>query len=162
MQFLKRPQPDHARDGARQVLAGMREIPAVQVALCKIESGIQLDSVALALGTSLRRWLNDQQERERQLIRELADERLQRINYESWYQEQKTAPLLQQLDKARVEVAEAQTRRKAAEEARQRYLQALEQRRLEIQQLQQQIVELNRVIARQHDKLQDLLGPEQP
>lgn len=152
--------PEEQRKGAQLVLRSLSHIPAIQTALAQIEREMPLDQVSQQLHTSLGRWLDEQQEVSERLKHELHQEREQHQWYEKHLQRLREDPVQNQLKAEREAHAATTERLQEVESILSRNEQALAHERRTIRQLQDEIAELNRLIARQHLKLQELTGIE--
>jgi SMC interacting uncharacterized protein involved in chromosome segregation len=164
MSLIRFTSPSEQRRGAQLVLQYLGDIPAVQTALAQIEGEARLDDVSRALRENLLAWFGELREHARQLEDDLRYEKDMRQRYEEYVERQTKHPLADQL---RVEGdAHASTAQKLheSESALSRTEETLDRERrahaIEIHQLQIEIAELNRLVAKQHLKLQELTGIE--
>jgi DNA repair exonuclease SbcCD ATPase subunit len=156
--------PEEQRKGAQTVLRSLDKIPAIQTALAEIKRGAPLEQVSVRLHASLEIWLQEQQETAQRLENDLRHERTVLGSYKQLFQELKDNPLQKQLQ-AEIEAHGISTQRlQEAESALSRNEQTLARERrehaAELRQLQAEIAELNRLVAKQHLKLQELTGLE--
>lgn len=152
--------PEEQRKGAQLVLRSLNHIPAIQTALGEIEHEVPIEQVSAGLSKSLGKWLDEQQEVSERLKHELHQEREQRQWYEKHLQRLQEHPLLKQLEAEREAHAATAQRLQDVESALSRNKQLFTHARSTIQELQDEIAELNRLVASQHLKLQELTGIE--
>jgi len=152
--------PSEQRKGAQIVLHSLEHIPAIREAIAQVEREVPLEQVSASLRISLERWLDEQNETSEQLKRELHQEREQRQWHEKHLQRLKEHPVQNQLKAEREAHASTTQRLQDAESALTRNKQLFAHARSTIQELHDEIAELNRLIARQHLKLQELTGAE--
>lgn len=156
--------PEEQRKGAQLVLRSLSHIPAIQTALREIARELPIEQVSLRLGASLEKWLQEQQAARQRLEDDLRHERMVLDGYKNLFQELKDNPLLKQLEAEREAHAATTRRMQDAESALSRTEETLDRERrdhaAEIHQVQAEIAELNRLIAKQHLKLQELTGAE--
>lgn len=148
--------PEEQRKGAQLVLRSLRGIPAIQNALTQIEREMPLDQVSQQLHTSLEHWLQEQHEKSERLENDLRRERMSLDSYKNLFQELKDNPLLKQLEAEREAHAATKQQLQDVESALSRNKQLFTHARSTIQELQDEIAELNRLVASQHLKLQEL------
>lgn len=152
--------PEEQRKGAQLVLRSLSHIPAIQNALAQIEREMPLDQISQQLHTSLGRWLDEQQEVSERLKHELHQEREQRQWYEKHLQRLREDPVQNQLEAEREAHTATKQQLQDVESALSRNKQLFTHARSTIQELQDEIAELNRLVASQHLKLQELTGIE--
>jgi hypothetical protein len=154
------------RGGVQKFLQAMQPIPPVQVALRKFQGGTLLSDIAATLSAELVETFDQQKQQIAQLQREVLHKAGLCEDYQKRIQEWQQDPLLERLEKAELELTE-----KSAEALSIRTELLLEQRKfererkaheLEVQELRGQVAELNRLVAKQHVQLSNLIGSGTP
>ncbi len=156
--------PAEQRKGAQTILRSLEHIPAIHEALIQIEREAPLEQISTSLRTSLEKWLEEQSATSERLKLDLHHEQDQRQWYEKHFQRLQEDPLQNQLKAAQEGQTSSAQRLADAESALARSEETLKRERRgharEVQHLQAEIAELNRLIAKQHLKLQELTGAE--
>jgi chromosome segregation ATPase len=154
--------PDIERRGAIALLSACWQFMPAQAAVQLLESGQSPTAAGQALSHSLARQAEHIQHLAEELAREKSQRELLEAQAERWYAD----PLQRQiidaqhaLDETNAQLQEAQARLQAAQEVLECERQAHAR---EVRQLQAQIHELNRLVASQHKRLEELTGSETP
>lgn len=150
------------RKGAQCVLLSLGNIPAIQNALMQIERDVPLEQVSQQLRNSLEHWIQEQRKKGDALENELRHERMDLDGYKNLFEELKKNPLQCQLEAEREAHASTSQRVQDYQSALSQIQEALkreqDERANEVHQLRAELAELNRLVAKQHIKLQELTG----
>lgn len=154
------------RQGAKLVLHELRSFEVVQTAIQQIDQGLPLEQVASTLGRQLEEAFTQLDKQIKQLQEDLAWQKSMRASLEERAEGWVRDPLQKQVSAAVVALEEKSrdvtelTDLLASTQSildRERV-----QHKIEIVQLQGQIQELNRLVARQHNQLEQLTGVPTP
>ena len=150
------------RDIVKKFLQAMQPIPPVQAALRQIDVGAQLFDIAATLSAGLVETFEKQQMQIGKLQREVLHKVGLCADYQKQLREWQQGSLQEQL---------RALKEKCAEEFNSRADLLLEKNKLErehksqaqeLQRLRGQVVELNRLVAKQHGQISNLIGSDTP
>lgn len=153
-------------EGARIVLQQLDDLPPVQTALQQISREAPLSQIAKTLRQNLIRYFQQQDERIQQLelgLR-LQTEARQRLEeqVEGWYQD----PLQKQISAAKAAAEQSSRSQQEIEKSLRVTEEVLERERQthaqKVYSLNDEIVALNRLVASQYKRLEDLTGSDTP
>lgn len=154
------------RQGAKLILHRLHAFEAVQSALRQIDQGVSLEQIASTLGRGLEEAFTQQETRIKQLQDDLAWQKSMRGSLEERAEGWVRDPLQKQ-----VLAAERALEEKSREVVELTDLlsstqcilyRERNQHKLAVAQLGAQIQELNRLVARQHNQLEELTGAASP
>ena len=154
------------RRGAKLILHRLHTFEAVQTAIQQIDQGVSLEQIASTLGRQLEEAFTQEGTKIKQLQDDLAWQKNMRASLEERAEGWVRDPLQKQ-----VTAAERALEEKSREVVELTDLLAStqsildrerNQHRLEVRQLQTQTQELNRLVARQHNQLEQLTGVSSP
>ena len=157
---------DQQYEGARTILEQLDDLPPVQTALQQIEREVSLLQIAKTLRQSLLPFYQQQDQRiwQLQLELRLQTEARQRLEeqVQSWYHD----PLQKQVSAAKAAAERCSRSQQATEKSLRVTEEILERERLthaqKVHSLNEEIVGLNRLVASQHKRLEDLTGSDTP
>lgn len=157
---------DIERNGVQKFLQAMQLIPPVQIALRKVEGGALLSNIAAAFSAELIETFEKQNQQIVQLHREVLHKAGLCENYQMSLREFRQDPLQKRLERAE------QTLKEKTAEALSSFTELmLEKRKFERerkalaqenQELRGRVAELNRLVAKQHGQLSNLIGSDTP
>jgi archaellum component FlaC len=154
------------RSGVQKFLQAMQPIPPVQIALRLFQNGALLSDIAATLSAELVETFDQQNQQIAKLHREVLHKAGLCEDYQKRIQELQQDPLLERLERAELALTE-----KSVEALSAHTELFLEQRKfererkaheLEVQELRGQVAELNRLVAKQHVQLSNLIGSGTP
>jgi|GEM_PF-4708027 hypothetical protein len=154
------------RSGVQKFLQAMQPIPPVQIALRLFQNGALLSDIAATLSAELVETFDQQNQQIAKLHREVLHKASLCEDYQKRIQELQQDPLLERLERAELALTE-----KSVEALSAHTELFLEQRKfererkaheLEVQELRGQVAELNRLVAKQHVQLSNLIGSGTP
>ncbi len=163
--FLK-PESAVERSGVQKFLQAMQPIPPVQVALRKFQGGALLSDIASTLSAELVETFDQQNQQIAKLHREVLHKVGLCEDYQKRIQEWRRDPLQERQERAEqalteksVEALSIHTELLLEQRKFERERKALTQ---EVQELRGQVAELNRLVAKQHVQLSNLIGSGTP
>ena len=162
--FLKSEEVE--RSGVQKFLQAMQPIPPVQIALRLFQNVALLSDIAATLSAELVETFDQQNQQIAKLHREVLHKAGLCEDYQKRIQEWRQDPLQEQLERA-----EQALTQKSFEALSAHTELFLEQRKFErdridlaqeVQELRGQVAELNRLVAKQHVQLSNLIGSDTP
>jgi len=154
------------RQGAKLILHRLLAFEAVQTALQQIDQGVPLEQIASKLGGQLENAFTQQETQIKKLQEDLAWQKSMRASLEERSEGWIRDPLQKQITVAAVELkqkSEQVIELTGLLDSTQSILdQERNQHKLEVAQLGTQIQELNRLVAKQHNQLEQLTGANTP
>jgi hypothetical protein len=140
------------RRGAVHLLSPCENFPFAQMALQQLRSGAEPEEA----GRMLASFLNEQAK----------CCQIERNNWKGLMESHWANPVQEQLKKAQNALDEQTKRAERAEKSEQELRTILERERTfypeQVRELKQRVAELNRLVASQHKRLEELTGPENP
>ena len=153
------------RKGAAKLLAYCQSFAPAQIALQQLRSGIEPEQAGRTLASLLNEQAK-QAEKIGQLESELQFCQIERNNWKGLMESHWANPVQEQLKKAQNALDEQTRRAERAEKSEQELRTILERERTfypeQVRELKQRVAELNRLVASQHKRLEELTGPENP
>ncbi len=162
--FLKPEESE--RSGVQKFLQAMQSIPPVQIALRHLQGGALLSDIGATLSAELVETFDQQNQQIIQLQREVSHKISLYEDNQKRIQEWQQDPLFERLERAEQALTE-----KSIEALSAHTELFLEQRKFErerkaqlqeVQELREQVAELNRLVAKQHVQLSNLIGSDTP
>ena len=154
------------RQGAKLILHKLDSFEAVQSAIRQIDQGTSLEQIASTLGRGLEDAFAQQETQIQQLQSELTWEKSMRASLEERSEGWVRDPLQKQITVAAVELREKSEQVLELTDLLASTQNILDreriQHKLEVAQLERQIQELNRLVAKQHNQLEQLTGANTP
>lgn len=166
MPIFKLISSDQQYEGAQIVLHELDDLSPVQTALQQIEREVPLSQIASTLRQNLLPFYQQQDGRIQQLelALRLQTEARQRLEgqVESWYHD----PLQKQVSAAKAAAEQSSRSQQVTEKSLRVTAEILERERRthaqKVHSLNDEIVALNRLVASQHKRLEDLTGSDTP
>lgn len=150
------------RQGVRILLQGMRDLAPVQSALQSLEQDVPITDIARTLRAQCVPVLDQLQTLEGELLWEKRQCETLQIQAERWYAD----PLHEQIAQAQSALENTSTQLQETQRALHTTQEILERERRahqqEAQELREQVLELNRLVAKQHKRLEALTGSDTP
>jgi len=154
------------RNGAQKFLQAMQRIPLVQIALAQLQMGTPLPEIAAALSANLIETFDQQNQQIGRLQREVLHKTGLCEDYQKRAQEWRQNPLQERLARAEQALDEKSGEALSFHTdlilGRHKFERERSAQAQEIQELRGRVAELNRLIAKQHGQLSNLIGSDTP
>jgi len=150
------------RSGVQKFLQAMQHIPPVQIALAQLQMGAPLPEIAAALSANLIETFDGLNQQIGQLQREVLHKTGLCEDYQKRAQEWRQDPLQEQLARAEQALEEKVREAMNFETNLNQFRRESGAQAQEIQELREQVSELNRLVAKQHRQLSNLIGSDTP